>query len=149
STTTFVQFYSICRHEHEVETFLLSQKEPSKPRRRLQHRTSRPRLWSEEDHRSNLINDHMSSPPLNNIAGRTKHTDSNGNHGNHTLGFIDEWTPEIPFENISSAQDMEPSDVPNGDHQPQRDPPMSTSEQVDVIMDHSIEVDSNQRMRKD
>ncbi|RZF48787.1 hypothetical protein LSTR_LSTR008136 [Laodelphax striatellus] len=135
--------------EHEVETFLISQKEPSKPRRRLQHRTSRPRLWSEEDHRSNLINDHMSSPPLNNIAVRTKHTDSNGNHGNHTLGFIDEWTPEIPFENISSAQDMEPSDVPNGDHQPQRDPPMSTSEQVDVIMDHSIEVDSNQRMRKD
>ncbi|XP_039295590.1 adenylate cyclase type 8 isoform X1 [Nilaparvata lugens] len=138
--------------EHEVETFLISQKEPSKPRRRLQHKTSRPRLWSEEEHRSNLINDHTNSPPLNNIAGRTKHTDSNGNHGNHTLGFIDEWTPEIPFENISSGQDMEASDVPNTDQaqiSSGQNPPMSTSEEVDVIMDHSIEVDSNQRMRKD
>lgn len=31
-----------------------------------------------------------------------KQTDSNGNHGNHnSIGFADEWTPEIPFENVS------------------------------------------------
>lgn len=35
------------------------------------------------------------------VDHEVKQTDSNGNHGNHnSLGFADDWTPEIPFENV-------------------------------------------------
>ncbi|XP_075236866.1 adenylyl cyclase 78C isoform X2 [Lycorma delicatula] len=134
--------------EHEVETYLISQKEPSKPRRHLQHRLSRTRLWSEEEKHCGL---EQNSPPNTDSSDKqlVKHIESNGNHGNHTLGFVDEWTPEIPFENFSSAQDMDSDDAAAIREQQSRQSALTPSEQVDEFMDHSIEVDSNQRMRKD
>ncbi|KAG8264706.1 cAMP biosynthetic process, partial [Homalodisca vitripennis] len=91
--------------EHEVETYLIKQKEPSKPRKRLMHRASRPALWSEEEKLTNSVNrESPNMTPIHTFRHNIiKQTDSNGNHGNHnSLGFADEWTPEIPFENVST-----------------------------------------------
>uniref|UniRef100_A0A1B6EMX3 adenylate cyclase n=1 Tax=Cuerna arida TaxID=1464854 RepID=A0A1B6EMX3_9HEMI len=135
--------------EHEVETYLIKQKEPSKPRKRLMHRASRPALWSEEEKLTNSVNrESPNMTPIHTFRHNIiKQTDSNGNHGNHTsLGFADEWTPEIPFENLStSGQDLDVDELP-----PAEPPPSLTpAEEVDVIMDNNIEVESNQRIRKE
>lgn len=35
---------------------------------------------------------------------KRRQIDSNGNHGNHTTGsYTEDWTPEIPFENVSNT----------------------------------------------
>uniref|UniRef100_A0A1B6DLF8 adenylate cyclase n=1 Tax=Clastoptera arizonana TaxID=38151 RepID=A0A1B6DLF8_9HEMI len=146
--------------EHEIETFLIKQKEPSKHRKRLQHALTRPRLWSDEERlntmtsliKDDMINNTANSTANNSISSPVKQTDSNGNHGNHnSLGFIDEWTPEIPFENLSSnGQDLDIDEIPVGNCVGEAQPPvLTTAEQVDEIMDHCIEVESNQRMRKE
>lgn len=97
--------------------------------------------------------------------------DSNGNHGNHTAeSYTEDWTPEIPFENVSNKlilfylfyDTIYFYSVPcfqlsaTGPEQERSETEkegnpvnLSSAEEADVIMDHCIEIESNQRMRKE
>ncbi|KAL0271987.1 UNVERIFIED_CONTAM: hypothetical protein PYX00_005133 [Menopon gallinae] len=124
--------------EHNIETFLIKQVQPT-PRRKLLQRFSRPRLWSEDEKAGGIVT----------VRGDC------GVHLNGTreasLSYIDEentteWTPEIPFENLKNS----PLDLTEEtDECLNEKPPATVSmvEQVDEIMDHSIEIASNKRMR--
>ncbi|BES95747.1 Adenylate cyclase [Nesidiocoris tenuis] len=153
--------------EHEVETYLIKQVVPTKQVHRVGREMSRARLWSEGE--QTLIAIHQVTK-----KERKKQIDSNGNHGNHSAGYTEVWTPEIPFENeripyyglLSSAvdrpnqkecwgvsskfqlsstgQEMERSEAEN-----EATMDVSSAEEADIMMDHCIEVESNQRMRKE
>ncbi|KDR14082.1 Adenylate cyclase type 5, partial [Zootermopsis nevadensis] len=149
--------------DHGVETYLIKQVEPLHPRRRVYHRFSRPRLWSVDERAGTLVT--LSSANNNSstatVVTATQHQGSGG--GPASLGFIEEetttdWQPEIPFENLNSggAIDLEEDpfqddeEVVNGgevagDKAVARG--LSMAEQVDEIIDHSIEIESNKRMR--
>ncbi|KAI5714253.1 hypothetical protein M8J76_013608 [Diaphorina citri] len=89
--------------EHQVETFLIKSQEPTKIRRgRFHTMISRSRLWSEDsgaqqDSRNTSSQSVINKDSLNLLSN------------NQSLGYIDEeinhlnWTPEIPFENLSST----------------------------------------------
>jgi hypothetical protein len=89
-----------------VDTYLIKQVEPLRPRRRVYHRFSRPRLWSVDEKAGTLVT--LSSANSNNSSTATvvtaaHHQGSGG--GSASLGFIEEetttdWQPEIPFENV-------------------------------------------------
>ncbi|XP_073984141.1 adenylyl cyclase 78C-like isoform X3 [Rhodnius prolixus] len=125
--------------EHEVETYIIKQQAPTKQHNKVGREISRTRLWSEGE--QTLI-------ALQQVAKKEKkkQIDSNGNHGNHnnTAG-IEDWTPEIPFENLSSTgQECERNET-----EKEAVTDLSTAEEADFILDHCIEVESNQRMRKE
>ncbi|XP_018899991.2 adenylate cyclase type 8 isoform X2 [Bemisia tabaci] len=143
--------------EHGIETFLIKRAEPSRPRRRIQHNPSRTRLWSEEKTAVVCFTDKLDD----------KNISSNGHH---MLSFIDEdvnfkWKPEIPFENLSSSgqevdDEMDEVDIEaelstgitgrmKSDHRDHHKQHLTTAEQVDLLMDHCIEVESNERMRQE
>lgn len=89
-----------------MESYLIKQVEPLRPRRRVYHRVSRPRLWSVDEKAGTLVT--LSSANNNNssIATVVTAAQQQGSSGGPTsLGFIDEetttdWQPEIPFENV-------------------------------------------------
>lgn len=89
-----------------MESYLIKQVEPLRPRRRVYHRMSRPRLWSVDEKAGTLVT--LSSANNNNssVATVVTATQQQGSGGGPTsLGFIDEetttdWQPEIPFENV-------------------------------------------------
>ncbi|XP_026684774.1 uncharacterized protein LOC103516636 [Diaphorina citri] len=92
--------------EHQVETFLIKSQEPTKIRRgRFHTMISRSRLWSEDsgaqqDSRNSVSSQASSQSVINKDS-------LNLLSNNQSLGYIDEeinhlnWTPEIPFENVS------------------------------------------------
>ncbi|KAJ8871129.1 hypothetical protein PR048_027433 [Dryococelus australis] len=134
--------------EHGVETFIIKQVEPLRPRRRLHHRSSRPRLWSEEDKAITLVtlaSDNNNSSP----AVITTHEPQ-------PISFIDEeattdWQPEIPFENLNTmSSDMDDDQFLDDDldYYDKGNPSISMAEEVDEIIDNSIEIESNKRMRE-
>ncbi|XP_063224161.1 adenylyl cyclase 78C [Bacillus rossius redtenbacheri] len=140
--------------EHGVETFIIRQVEPLRPRRRLHHRGSRPRLWSEED-KACLAPDNNNSAPPSAPAPVPRNHNHNHNHNHQAIGFIDEeattdWQPEIPFENLNTLSSEPDDDLLEED--PERgdkgEPGISMAEEVDEIIDHSIEIESNKRMRE-
>ena len=88
-----------------METYLIKQVEPQRPRKRVYHRFSRPRLWSVDEKAGTLV---TISANNNNSSVATVVTTAThqGSGGAPTpLGFIEEetttdWQPEIPFENV-------------------------------------------------
>uniref|UniRef100_A0A146MB14 adenylate cyclase n=6 Tax=Lygus hesperus TaxID=30085 RepID=A0A146MB14_LYGHE len=180
--------------EHEVVTYLIKQVVPTKQVHRVGREVSRARLWSEGE--QTLIAVHQVNKPktrnclasfLTSARGliprlfgciaekeRKKQVDSNGNHGNHSAGYTEVWTPEIPFENekipyygllnsaidnpelndsrgvtsklqlSSTGQELDRSEAEN-----EATNDISSAEEADIMMDHCIEVESNQRMRKE
>lgn len=89
-----------------MESYLIKQVEPLRPRRRVYHRFSRPRLWSVDEKAGTLVT--LSSANNNNSSTATvvtaAHNQGSGG-GPTSLGFIEEetttdWQPEIPFENV-------------------------------------------------
>ncbi|XP_014274683.1 adenylyl cyclase 78C isoform X2 [Halyomorpha halys] len=125
--------------EHEVETFLIKQQAPSKPHT-VQREISRTRLWSEGDQTLITVQQFTNSK-------KKKQMDSNGNHGNHTAeSYTEDWTPEIPFENLSATGPEQERSETEKEGNPVN---LSSAEEADVIMDHCIEIESNQRMRKE
>lgn len=88
-----------------MESYLIKQVEPLRPRRRVYHRVSRPRLWSVDEKAGTLVT--LSSANNNSsVATVVTAAQQQGSSGGPTsLGFIDEetttdWQPEIPFENV-------------------------------------------------
>lgn len=83
--------------EHNIETYLIKQVRPT-PRKRLNSRFSRPRLWSEDEKAGG-------SMMAVKTGGLAPNLHINGTRENH-LAYIEEettteWTPEIPFDNVS------------------------------------------------
>ncbi|KAK6625225.1 hypothetical protein RUM43_005516 [Polyplax serrata] len=142
--------------KHNVETFLIKQVKPT-PRTQLFGRFSRPRLWSEDEKPTS-----NSKPGVQLSVTKEKYPDEE-NAG--------DWTPEIPFENVSGTLKL-PTDLGRTREEnelssnfqltssscegfeetedvvtekPQTN--VSMAEKVDEIMDHSIEIASNKRMR--
>nr|CAD7601986.1 unnamed protein product [Timema genevievae] len=135
--------------DHDVETYLIKQVEPLRPRRRLHHRYSRPRLWSEDDKAGTVV---TLATENNNSAVVTT-----AQNNTAALSFIEEeittdWQPEIPFENLTSAfPDFDDDQFLEEEADSMTDkggPGLSMAEQVDEIIDHSIEIESNKRMRE-
>ncbi|XP_069689602.1 adenylyl cyclase 78C isoform X2 [Periplaneta americana] len=175
--------------EHGVETYLIKQVEPMRPRRRVYHRFSRPRLWSEDEKAGTLVT--LSSANNNNSSVSTVVTTAQhqgSGAGSNSLGFIEEetttdWQPEIPFENqrfpddkrqlttyclfvqLNTGGAVDLDDLDDFDDDPFQEEDgeaantagdktekvvptgLSMAEQVDEIIDHSIEIESNKRMR--
>ncbi|XP_014244187.1 adenylate cyclase type 8-like isoform X2 [Cimex lectularius] len=124
--------------EHEIESYIIKQQVPTKQTHKIGREISRTRLWSEGEQTLIAVQQVVKKE-------RKKQVDSNGNHGNHTAGIVEDWTPEIPFENLSSTgQEPERSEADN-----EAVADVSTAEEADIMMDHCIEVESNQRMRKE
>lgn len=94
-----------------METYLIKQVEPLRPRRRVYHRFSRPRLWSVDEKAGTLVT--LSSANNNNssiatVVTTAQHQGSGGSP--MPLAFIEEetttdWQPEIPFENVRGQHD--------------------------------------------
>ncbi|XP_027841680.2 adenylyl cyclase 78C isoform X1 [Aphis gossypii] len=118
--------------DHGIETFLIKEQEPCRGHRKLQKiNSSRPRLWSDEKLCFNSNAQKLISPKIEDYID-----DNKGN----------EWTPEIPFENLNTSdQELEIEDGECGT-------PITIEgdvEHAEDIMDHCIEVESNERMRNE
>ncbi|XP_065212348.1 adenylyl cyclase 78C-like isoform X3 [Planococcus citri] len=139
--------------EHEVETFLIKKEEPSKSRRKFINSNGRPRLWSEDDRFSPIPANHKFSSEKSNQGSETeiKNIEHNGPfHRNYSDPENNmQWTPEIPFENLSSSvQELDEIENYGSEMKSQTMTP-TTQEQIDDIIDHCIEIESNERMRKE
>lgn len=124
--------------EHNVETYLVKRTEPLRPRKK---NTRGHRLLSIEENGSSTSEER---PSTNAFA-----------YSNH-VSLEDEpttdWMPEIPFENLNMAEMADdPSEEDNSDDESQNQPfkSASVSDEVDNLIDHSIEIDSNYRLRKE
>ncbi|PSN48684.1 hypothetical protein C0J52_04783, partial [Blattella germanica] len=115
-----------------------------------------PRLWS-VDEKAGMLATLASANNNNSTSVVTTATPG----VNQSLGFIEEetttdWQPEIPFENLNSGEAVDldelddpfrdDDDIPNEPKQIASVPP-TIADQVDEIIDHSIEIESNKRMR--
>ncbi|VVC36628.1 Hypothetical protein CINCED_3A015230 [Cinara cedri] len=118
--------------DHSIETFLIKEQEPCRGHRKLQKiNSTRPRLWSDEKLSFNSNAQKLISPKIEDYIDDNK---------------CNEWTPEIPFENLNTSdQELEADDnecvtpiTIEGD-----------VEHAEDIMDHCIEVESNERMRNE
>ncbi|KAL4084910.1 hypothetical protein QTP88_027778 [Uroleucon formosanum] len=118
--------------DHGIETFLIKEQEPCRGHRKLQKiSSSRPRLWSDEKLCFNSNVQKLISPKIEDYIDDNK---------------CNEWTPEIPFENLNTSdQELEIDDGECGT-------PITIEgdvEHAEDIMDHCIEVESNERMRNE
>ncbi|KAJ8920880.1 hypothetical protein NQ315_015673 [Exocentrus adspersus] len=148
--------------EHNVTTYLIKQVEPMRPRRRLASRPSifSNKLWPEEDIKSGYTTPKSPSTPVSPPAPPSRErSDSGIQHSAVDEENTTDWTPEIPFENlhrtVSGDLDEEIDTISYKQKYESNDPRLrkrgsiltSTVEQVDDIIDHSIEIESNKRMR--
>nr|XP_023015323.1 adenylate cyclase type 8-like [Leptinotarsa decemlineata] len=148
--------------EHDVTTYLIKQVEPLRTRRRLASRPSifSNKLWPEED----LIRSGMSTPktPSTPASPPVPPSSERSDSGIQNSGIDDEnttdWIPEIPFENLhrTLSNELDEDDAISYKQKYDSTDPrykkrgstyVSTLEQVDEIIDHSIEIESNKRMR--
>ncbi|XP_050526248.1 adenylyl cyclase 78C-like isoform X3 [Daktulosphaira vitifoliae] len=118
--------------DHGIETFLIKEQEPCRGYRKFQKiSSSRPRLWSDEKLSINTNPQKTISPKLEEYLDDIK---------------CNEWTPEIPFENLNTSdQELENDNGECGT-------PITIEgdvEHAEDIMDHCIEVESNERMRNE
>lgn len=140
--------------DHEIETFLIKTEEPLRTRKKHYNSNGRPRLWSEDEKFSSDVSNHKLSSDKSEFiyrvfdqeARKLERQDWHGRHFSDPENNI-EWTPEIPFENLSSSV-QELNEIDNNSEMKQSITP-TTQEQIDNIIDHSIEIESNERMRKE
>ncbi|KAG5885373.1 Adenylyl cyclase 78C [Gonioctena quinquepunctata] len=148
--------------EHDVTTYLIKHVEPLRARRRLASRPSifSNKLWPEED----ILRSGLSTPktPSTPISPPPASSSERSDSGIQNSGIEDEnttdWIPEIPFENLhrSLSNEMEEDETmsykqkcetTDQRYKKRGSTHVSTMEQVDDIIDHSIEIESNKRMR--
>ncbi|XP_019763467.2 adenylate cyclase type 8 isoform X2 [Dendroctonus ponderosae] len=137
--------------DNNVTTYLIKQCEPMPPRRRLASRPSifSNKLWPEEEMVSNLSIPKSPSFPSSQPPSRER-SDSGIQHSAIDDETTTDWTPEIPFENLhrSISADLDEALEPKGKQKYELNAPKKVfAEQVDDIIDHSIEIESNKRMR--
>ncbi|CAH1183630.1 unnamed protein product [Phaedon cochleariae] len=149
--------------EHDVTTYLIKQVEPMRTRKRFASRPSifSNKLWMDEDIGSCWTTSPKSpttpaSPPS---VMPSERSDSGIQHSGIEDENITDWTPEIPFENLhrtlSSEMDEENEtssykqkyESTDSRYRKRGSTYVSTLEQVDEIIDHSIEIESNKKMR--
>ncbi|KAF5286671.1 hypothetical protein FQR65_LT12475 [Abscondita terminalis] len=149
--------------EHDVQTFLIRQLEPLRTRRRLASRPSifSNKIWTDEDGVVTLPNSPAtpSSPPPSPSCERS---DSGIEQNTVDDENTTDWTPEIPFENLRhtvSADLEEDMDSINFSmSKPKYDLraysnkkgsgfTLSQAEKTEEAIDHSMEIESNKRMR--
>uniref|UniRef100_A0A8D8ZKP8 adenylate cyclase n=2 Tax=Cacopsylla melanoneura TaxID=428564 RepID=A0A8D8ZKP8_9HEMI len=146
--------------EHQVETFLIKSQEPTKMIRRGRFQTmiSRSRLWSEDSGAQQDSRNSVSSQASSQSAVVLNKDSLNLLSNNQSLGFIDEeinhlnWTPEIPFENLSSTGqeiDEDPESVEDINVSVNSTRPSQIPTKVDDILDQCIEIDNNEKLRKE
>ncbi|GLV37822.1 Adenylyl cyclase 78C [Carabus blaptoides fortunei] len=155
--------------EHDVKTYLIKQVEPLRPRRRLAPRPSlfSNNLWIDDEQHNleKLKQVAVNCTPTDAIQPQRTRSDSGPQQSTVTVDeeTTTDWTPEIPFENlhnaspelddeyeylgrnanyISSSQSLEEKRGRKN-----RGTTLSPAELVDEIMDQSIEIESNKRMR--
>ncbi|XP_049854245.1 adenylate cyclase type 8 isoform X4 [Schistocerca gregaria] len=140
--------------EQGVETFLIKQVEPLRPRKRVyQGRYSRPRLWSEDEKAGTMV-----TVISNNNNNSSVITTAHNNQSSIDDETTTDWQPEIPFGNLDYSNGAMGDPFQNDDTDDDDDeaghkspPPdihhLTMAEQVDEIIDHSIEIESNKRMR--
>ncbi|CAG9864998.1 unnamed protein product [Phyllotreta striolata] len=148
--------------ERNMTTYLIKQMEPMRSRKRLASRPSlfSNKLWSEDEVKTPRSSPTTpatpTSPPL---PPSSERSDSGIQHSGADEENTTDWTPEIPFENlhrtlsneldeeidtISYKQKHEAND---GKYRKRGSTFQTPCEQVDDIIDHSIEIESNKRMR--
>ncbi|XP_076361837.1 adenylate cyclase type 8-like isoform X2 [Tachypleus tridentatus] len=138
---------------HNVQTYLIKRTEPSNSRKGGKNRQ---RNFNPGDtHR------HSSSTSSQLLNG-----DQNSSGNATTVSDEDvstDWTPEIPFENLNDLGDPVNEDSFDVNHRPtnqekqldnrktgsHRKLALTMSEEVDELIDHSIEIESNKRIRKE
>lgn len=140
--------------EQGVETFLIKQVEPLRPRKRVyQGRYSRPRLWSEDEKAGTMV-----TVISNNNNNSSVITTAHNNQSSIDDETTTDWQPEIPFGNLDYSNGVMGDPFQNDetddddDEAGHKSPPpdihhLTMAEQVDEIIDHSIEIESNKRMR--
>ncbi|XP_072381948.1 adenylyl cyclase 78C isoform X1 [Diabrotica undecimpunctata] len=148
--------------EHNVVTYLIKQCEPMRSRKRLASRPSifSNKLWPEEDIKSGFNSPTTPptpvSPPL---PPPSERSDSGIQHSGTEEENTTDWTPEIPFENLHRTLSTELEeesdnisykqkfDTIEAKYRKRGSTFVSAAEQIDDIIDHSIEIESNKRMR--
>ncbi|CAG9767609.1 unnamed protein product [Ceutorhynchus assimilis] len=139
--------------ENNVTTYLIKHCEPLLPRRRLASRPSifSNKLWPEEEINSNISSPKTpKSPSFYSQPPSRERSDSGIQHSGIEEETTTDWTPEIPFENLhrSISADLDEALEPKGKQgKYELNAPKKVIEQVDDIIDHSIEIESNKRMR--
>ncbi|XP_063922796.1 adenylate cyclase type 8-like isoform X4 [Zophobas morio] len=150
--------------EHDVTTYLIKQVEPMRTRRRLASRPSifSNKLWPEDEHVvSGLSSPKTPSTPASPPPQASiERSDSGIQQSTVEEENTTDWTPEIPFENLHHAlsgdldEDLDSInynkqkyDLSESRMRKRNSTFPSTTEQVDDIIDHSIEIESNKRMR--
>ncbi|XP_059488196.1 adenylyl cyclase 78C isoform X4 [Neocloeon triangulifer] len=154
--------------DHGVESFLIKASGP-KTRRLLS--TTRARNWHDDSGPSRAPGSPIICEPSRERAPKLTHkssSESDDKVSTTAQGSMDEeanneWTPEIPFENLSTPQPLDEETTMVGglvvlevEDDPEScevvvtpAPGSSMAQDVDELIDHSIEVDSNNRMRSD
>lgn len=90
--------------EHNVSTYLIKQTEPKRPRRRLASRPSifSNKLWPEDEQFSNMSSPRSPSTPASPPPPPSRdRSDSGIQQSTVEDENTTDWTPEIPFENVS------------------------------------------------
>lgn len=89
------KMYDVCLNQEQgVETFLIKQVEPLRPRRRVyQGPYCRPRLWSEDEKAGTLVK--LSNNNNTSVITTAHNTQSSIDDETTT-----DWQPEIPFGNV-------------------------------------------------
>lgn len=93
--------------EHDITTYLIKQVEPMRTRRRLASRPSifSNKLWPEDDHISQLSSPKTPSSPSSPPPALSRdRSDSGIQQSTVEEENTTDWTPEIPFENVSCAK---------------------------------------------
>ncbi|KAK9712968.1 Adenylate and Guanylate cyclase catalytic domain [Popillia japonica] len=138
--------------DHGIKTYLIKQVEPIRTRKRI---TSRPsifsnKIWPEEESPSAVSSPRTPMTPVMPPPSRER-SDSGIQHSTVDEENATDWTPEIPFENLHHSDlddDADSINFPLNKNDTYRDTKKSsTMEEVDEIIDHNIEIESNKRMR--
>ncbi|KAF5271309.1 hypothetical protein FQA39_LY08107 [Lamprigera yunnana] len=147
--------------EHDVQTYLIRQLEPLRARRRLASRPSifSNKIWPEEE-----VATLPSSPATPTSPPRSpscERSDSGIEHNTVDDENTTDWTPEIPFENLCHTmsadleEDMDSINFSMGkqkydirnDSKKGSAFTLSPTEKAEDGIDHSMEIESNKRMR--
>ncbi|KAK5646054.1 hypothetical protein RI129_004518 [Pyrocoelia pectoralis] len=147
--------------EHNVLTYLIRQLEPKRSRKRLASRPSifSNKIWPEEEINSSFATSPVS--PISPPPSLCERSDSGIEHNTVDDENTTDWTPEIPFENLhhSVSLDIEEDlDSINFSMSKQKYDfrndskkgsgfALSSAEKTQEIIDHSMEIESNKRMR--
>ncbi|KAB0798774.1 hypothetical protein PPYR_06654 [Photinus pyralis] len=147
--------------EHNVQTYLIRQLEPMRSRKRLASRPSifSNKIWPEDEITSSFPTSPVSpvSPP----PSLCERSDSGIEHNTVDDENTTDWTPEIPFENLHHSvsldldEDLESINFSIGkqkydmrtDSKIGSAFALSSTDKTPEILDHSMEIESNKKMR--